>query len=48
MGAAAVFYIDGPSFEEATTVFSDAALTTCAPNGFYQIGGIVREQVDKT
>ena len=46
MGAAAVFYIDGPSFEEATTVFSDAALTTCAPNGFYQIGGIVREQVD--
>ena len=46
MGAAATFYIDNPSFEKATTVFSDAALTTCAPNGFYQMGGIVREQVD--
>ena len=48
MGAAATFYLDGPSFEEATTVFTDAALTTCAPNGFYQIGNIVREQVDCT
>ena len=48
MGAAATFYLDGPSFEEATTVFTDAALTTCAPNGFYQIGNVVREQVDCT
>jgi len=46
MASAAIFYLDNPNFEEATTVFSDAALTTCAPNGFYQIGGIVREQVD--
>ena len=48
MGAAATFYLDNPSFEKATTVFADAALTTCAANGFYQIGGIVREQVDCT
>ena len=48
MGAAATFYLDGPSFEEATTVFTDASLTTCAPNGFYQIGNVVREQVDCT
>ena len=46
MAAAATFYIDTPDFENATTVFSDAALTTCAANGFYQIGDVVREQVD--
>lgn len=40
------FYINGPSLESATAVFSDAALTTCAPDGFYSKGDITREQVN--
>lgn len=38
-------YVNGPSLESATAVFLDSALTTCAPDGFYQQDGIVREQV---
>lgn len=40
------FYINGPSLASATAVFSDALLTTCAPDGFYSQGSITREQVD--
>ncbi len=30
------YYIDAPTFDLATAVFTDAALSTCAPDGFYQ------------
>jgi hypothetical protein len=39
------YYIDAPTFELATAVFTDAALSTCAPDGFYSNGIIVRQQV---
>ena len=39
------YYINGTNFSTATSVFTDADLTTCAPDGFYRLGGITREQV---
>lgn len=39
------YFINGPTFQTATAVFTDAALTTCAPDGFYSDGTIVRQQV---
>jgi hypothetical protein len=39
------FYINGPSLASATAVFLDAALTLCAPDGFYSDASVVREQV---
>ena len=47
MAAAGTYYIDTINFANANEVFLDEALTTCAPNGFYQMGGATaREQVD--
>ena len=47
MAAASTYYIDTINFADANEVFLDAALTTCAPNGFYQMGGATaRQQVD--
>ena len=47
MAAADTYYIDTINFADANEVFLDEALTTCAPNGFYQMGGATaREQVD--
>ena len=47
MAAAGTYYIDTINFADANEVFLDAALTTCAPNGFYQMGGATaRQQVD--
>jgi hypothetical protein len=40
-----VYYLDA-SFNAATSVWSDDTLTTFAANGFYSVGGIVRELVD--
>lgn len=39
------YYLNAPSLASATSVFSDAALTICAPDGFYSDGSIVREMV---
>jgi hypothetical protein len=39
------YYLDS-SFNVATSVWTDDALTTFADNGFYSTGGIVRELVD--
>ena len=39
------YYLNGPSLGSSTAVFTDAALSTCAPDGFYSDGVIVREQV---
>lgn len=39
------YYLNA-SFENSTSIFTDANMTTFAPNGFYSFGGIVRELVD--
>tara|TARA_B110000967_G_C18892989_1_gene568620 strand:+ start:1334 stop:2248 length:915 start_codon:yes stop_codon:yes gene_type:complete len=41
----AIYYINGTTLSNSTAVFTDAALTTCAPDGFYSDGsGISRNQ----
>jgi len=46
MATAGLYYIDTFNFADATAVYTDAALTTFAPDGFYQMGGeTAREQV---
>ena len=45
MATEATYYLDTASFTNATAVFSDSTLSTCAPDGFYANGTIVREQV---
>jgi hypothetical protein len=45
MATSSTYYLDAPSLSSATVVYSNAALTTVAPNGFYSDGAIVREQV---
>jgi len=42
---ATTYYIDGTTLSTATAVYTDAALTTCAPDGFYSDGYVAREQV---
>jgi hypothetical protein len=39
------YYINGPTLSSSTAVFTDAAMTTCAPDGYYADGPIVRQQV---
>jgi len=43
MAVFGTYYIDAPTFASATGVFTDAALTTCAPDGFYSDGVIYRQ-----
>ena len=38
------FYFDTITFQTATNVWLDAALTTLAPDGFYAQSGIYREK----
>jgi hypothetical protein len=45
MGYLANYYLNTNSFGTATAVYEDEALTVLAPDGFYSVGGIVREQV---
>lgn len=40
-----LYYLDAPSFSAATKVYTDAALTTVAPDGYYSDQSISREQV---
>lgn len=40
------YYINGPTLSSSTAIFTDATMTTCAPNGYYADGPIVRQQVD--
>jgi hypothetical protein len=44
MATSGTYYLDGPSLASATAVYTDAALTTKAPDGFYSNETIVREQ----
>jgi len=45
MGYLANYYLNTNAFGTATAVYEDEALTVLAPDGFYSVGGIVREQV---
>ena len=40
----ALYYLDGNTLADSTAVYTDAGLTTCAADGFYSDGTIVREQ----
>lgn len=40
-----LYYLDAPSFSSATKVYTDAALTTVAPDGYYSDQSISRQQV---
>lgn len=48
MATQSTYYLDAPSFGSATVIYSDSALTTVAPDGFYSDGTISREQVSGT
>lgn len=39
------YYINAPTLSAATSIFTDAAMTICAPDGYYADGPIVRQQV---
>lgn len=39
------YYLNGSDLQSSTAVFLDAALTTCAPDGYYSDGTITRRQV---
>ncbi len=45
MGVIREYFINGSDFSNATSVYTDAALTNCAPDGFYSFGGVVRELI---
>lgn len=38
------YYLDAPTLAQATAVYTNATLTTCAPNGVYSDGSITRVQ----
>ena len=46
MAAIGNYYFNGTSFAQATAIYTDAALTTLAPDGFYSNAGIVRQQLN--
>ena len=39
-----LYYLNGPSLSSSTAIFTDAALQTCAPDGYYYDGLVVRQQ----
>lgn len=45
MATSATYYLDGPDLQSATAVYTDATLLTKAADGWYSVGGFVREQV---
>jgi hypothetical protein len=45
MPAYSTYYLNGPSLDSATAVFTDAELTICAPDGYYSDGVTARQQV---
>jgi len=45
-GTLATFYFDGTSFAQATSVYTDAALTTLAADGYYSNEVLVRQQLN--
>lgn len=45
MATQSTYYLNAPSLSAATAVFTDANLTTCAPDGYYRQGSVVRQLV---
>lgn len=45
MATQQTYYLNGPTLAEATSVFLDVGMTTCAPDGYYSDGTIARQQV---
>lgn len=45
MPTSSTFYLNAPSFTSATAAFTDSSMTTCAADGYYTNGFIVRQQV---
>jgi hypothetical protein len=45
MGSINAYYLNGPDLPSSTTVYTDALLTTPAPDGWYSANGITREQI---
>ena len=45
MATSSTYYLDAPSLSTATVVYSNAALTTVAANGYYSDGSIMRQQL---
>jgi hypothetical protein len=45
MATSGTYYLDAASLALATAVYTDAGLTTLAPDGFYSDNSIVREQL---
>ena len=46
MAAIGTYYFDGTTLANATSVYTNASLTTLAPDGFYSDAGIVRQQLN--
>ena len=46
MATLGTYYFDTASFANATALFTDSALTQCAPDGFYSDNIISREQIN--
>ena len=42
----AIYFINGTTLSDSTAIFLDSEQLTCAPDGFYSDGIIIREQVD--
>ena len=40
------YYLNGVNLESSTAVFLDAAMSMCAPDGYYSDGTIVRRQIN--
>jgi hypothetical protein len=45
MPSSSTYYLNGLTFATSTAIYLDAALTTCAPDGSYSDGTIIRAQV---
>ena len=46
MAAIGNYYFNGTSFAQATAIYTNAGLTTLAPDGYYSNSGIVRRQLN--
>ena len=46
MAQLGIYYFNGTSFSTASAIYTNAALTTLAPDGFYSNAGIVRQQLN--
>jgi hypothetical protein len=45
MATSSLYYIDSSSFNTAVSVYTNQALTTKAPDGYYSFNGLYRKQV---